>query len=103
MTTYKLIDAIKERQQIQVARRKNGVIQYSYAKLEPGIIYEAEEDDLFINSLSNAKVTKRFSDALVKELEAQGIDFESERTRCCGGNRRMLSYGIVEVMQSDGT
>lgn len=102
MTTYKLIDAIKEQQQIQVARRKNGVVQYSYAKLVPGVVYEAEDDALFINSLSSAKVTKRYSESLVQELEAQGIKFESERTRCCGGNRQMLSYRIVEVMKPDG-
>lgn len=98
MTTYKLIDAIKERQKIQVARRKNGVVQYMYASLEPGVAYEAEEDPLFINSLLNAKVKKTFSDALEAELKAQGIQYSVERARCCGGRRRVLSYGIVEVM-----
>lgn len=101
MTTYKLIDGISEPQQIQVVRRKNGVVQYATARLVPGVLYEAEADDLFIKSLHSAKVTKRYSDALLAELDAGGIKYTNERARCCGGRRKVLSYEIVEVIEAD--
>lgn len=101
MTTYKLIDGIHDSQQIQVVRRKGGIVRYEYARLFPGVVYEAENDDLFINSLHNAKVTRRHSDELEKELKAQGIKYSVEKTRCCGGGRKVLTYEIVEVVNSE--
>lgn len=96
--TYKLIDGIHERTKIQVVQRVNGIAKYRYMHLDPGVIYEAEDDTLFVDSLRKATVTKRHTDVFEAELTAAGIEYEVTRRKCCGGKTKMIQYHIVEVM-----
>lgn len=96
---FKLIDAIDSPQTINVARRKNGVVNYGYVELFPGKKYELADDDIFVKSLKGATVTKRHSSELVAMLKEYGIPYTEKYCSSCGGRVKKISYCVVEVVE----
>lgn len=97
---FKLIDAIKTTTTLNVARNQTGSASYAHIRLEPGCNYALEEDELFIRSLEKAKIEKRYSEQLAKELTALGIDYTEHYCKSCGGRAKRISYSAVEIMEA---
>nr|WP_216682564.1 hypothetical protein [Enterococcus innesii] len=103
--TYNLIKAITTSQQVRVAKtsenQNRSKIVYGVMRLEPGEVYELEDDPIFLDSLEKLRVSKRYSESLEKELTAAGVDFKVDQCRSCGGRVKKLIYNIVEVHLDD--
>lgn len=95
---FKLIDGIDTAMTLNVVRAENGVSVYSHIRLSPGEKYELNEDDLFIQSLKQAKVERRYSKQLELQLKTAGIDYTETICKSCGGKTTRLSYSIVEII-----
>lgn len=96
---YKLIDAIETPTTLNVARLQNGITKYGHIRLDPGKKYELDEDRIFISSLKNAKVQKRYSKELAERLDTFQIPYEETICKSCGGRIKKLSYAVVEVVE----
>ncbi|WP_236674767.1 hypothetical protein [Enterococcus sp. BWR-S5] len=99
MTKYfKLITGIDTAMTLNVARTENGQAVYSHVRLNPGERYELGDDDLFIQSLKQAKAERRYSKQLETQLKASGIDYTQSICKSCGGKATRLSYSVIEII-----
>lgn len=96
MVKYNLIQAIDVLTKINVAWTENGKTKYGLVKLQPGVVYKTD-DPVLINSLKNAKITKRYTKELDAKLKREGIEAEKIRCSTCGGAVTNLKYKTVEV------
>lgn len=94
---YKLIDPIETTTTLNIAKRENGAVKYQHIKLDPGEKYELCDDEVFINSLQNAKVQKRYSKDLVTKLKSFGVPYEETSCSSCRGRIKKISYRVVEI------
>lgn len=98
---YKLIDPIKTATTLNVAQNQDGKSTYIHIRLEPGQVYELNEDQLFIRSLKNAKIDRRYSEHLVNELKALKINYTEHFCKSCGGRAKRISYPVVEIIEAE--
>ncbi|MBL1227995.1 hypothetical protein IW492_01965 [Enterococcus sp. BWB1-3] len=96
---YKLIDSVHTRTTLNVARNHNGAVKYEHVTLFPAQSYELEEDPLFIQSLKNAEIKRKYSKTLVNELDALGISYKESSCKSCGGKVKQISYKVVEIVE----
>lgn len=96
--TFKLLDVIKERTQVDVVYRKNGIPKYSYIVLDPGVEYELPEDELFQKSIRGCQFKKPYSKAMEESLKANNIPYKVEMCKQCGGRVKKLVYNPMEVI-----
>lgn len=101
--TYQLIEGVTSPQQFQVVLTRNGAAFYTSTTLNPGEVYELEDDERFLRSLYAARVHKPYSDQLKDTLDRKGIAYEVNRCQSCGGRITKLSYPVVEVTLHDET
>lgn len=103
MTKYRLNSAEKVQITINnVAKTKkiNGrnIVTYSnYIRLVPNVIYETD-DEAMLNFLKGYKVKIRYNAELVRALEQNGVPYEIEYCKSCGGKIKKISYHPVEVL-----
>ena len=104
MAKYKLNDAEKVRVLINnVAKTKkiNGreVVTYSnYINLVPGAVYETT-DEAMLNFFRNYKRKVRYTAEIERALKENGVPYEVEFCRSCGGKVKKISYRPVEVIE----
>lgn len=104
MTQYKLNKAEDVPVTINnVAKTKliNGkpIVTYSnYIKLAPSKVYETD-DQAMIDFFKSYKRKVRYNAHLEEVLKANGVPYEIERCRSCGGTVKKISYRVVEVME----
>lgn len=80
-------------------KKVNGrdIVTYSnYIKLVPGEEYETD-DGAMIDFFMNHRRKVKYSEALAKTLEVNGVPYETEMCKSCGGRVKKLSYQLVEV------
>lgn len=97
---FRLVGAINTRTTLNIAHNDNGKTAYTHIQLEPGIKYDLQEDELFIRSLRSAKIEKRYSDQLVKELNDLEINYTEHYCRSCGGKAKRVSYSAIEIIDA---
>lgn len=104
MTKYKLNKAENVQVTINnVAVTKviggRSVVTYSnYIRLVPDKVYETD-DEAMLNFFRNYKRKVRYNSHLEEVLKANGVPYEIERCRSCGGVVKKISYRVVEVME----
>lgn len=96
---YKLVAGIDSTTTLNVARRDAVGITYSHIKLMPGQKYPLDNDEVFLNSLKNARVQTQYSRELADNLNSLGIPYEEHECRACGGRIKKISYVVVEVSE----
>lgn len=97
--TFKLLDIVKNRTQVDVVFRKNGVTKYSYIVLDPGVEYELPEDDLFQKSIYGCKFKKPYTKDMENVLKTNNVPYEVELCKTCGGRVKKLVYNPLEVIE----
>lgn len=103
MTKYRLNKAENVRVTINnVARTKvmNGrnVVTYSnYIVLYPDKLYESD-DEAMLNFFRTYKRKVKYSAQLEEVLKSNGVPYEIEYCKSCGGRVKKISYRMVEVL-----
>ena len=104
MTEYRLNKAEKVRVLINnVAKTKviNGksIVTYSnYINLVPGVVYKTD-DEAMLNFFRNYKRKVRYNAEVERALKENGVPYEIEMCRSCGGKIKKISYRPVEVIE----
>lgn len=102
MTRYRLNKAEKTTATINnVAKTKviNGrdIVTYSnYIRLEPGKVYETD-DEAMLNFFRSHKRLVRYNADIEKALADNGVPYDIEYCKSCGGRIKKISYQLVEV------
>lgn len=106
MTKYRLNKAERVSVTINnVAKSKviNGrtVVTYSnYIRLAPNTVYETD-DEAMLNFFRGYKRKVRYNSELEKALKDNGVPYETEYCKSCGGRVKKISYRVVEVMDNE--
>ena len=104
MTQYRLNKAENVQVTINnVAKTKNiggkAIVTYSnYIRLAPNKVYETD-DEAMLNFFRHYKRKVRYNAQLENVLRENGVPYEIERCRSCGGMVKKISYQVVEVME----
>lgn len=104
MAKYKLNKAENVQVTINnVAKTKiiNGkaIVTYSnYIRLVPNKVYETD-DEAMLNFFRSYKRKVRYNAQLENVLRSNGVPYEIEYCRSCGGKVKKISYRVVEVME----
>ena len=103
MAKYRLNKAERVQTTINnVAKTKiiNGrsIVTYNnYIRLVPGVIYETD-DEAMLNFFRQYKRKVRYNAELERALKENGVNYDIEMCRSCGGKVKKISYKVVEVM-----
>lgn len=106
MTKYKLNKAEKVQVTINnVAKTKviNGreLVTYSnYIRLSPNTVYETD-DEAMLNFFRNYRQRVRYNANLEATLRENGVDYEIEYCKGCGGRVKKIKYKLVEVLDNE--
>ena len=106
MTRYRLNKAEKVQYTVNnVAKTKviNGksIVTYSnYMRLAPNTIYESD-DEAMLTFFRNHKRKVRYNAELERALKENGVPYETEMCRSCGGRVKKISYHPIEVMDNE--
>ena len=106
MAKYRLNAAEKVQVTINnVAKTKilNGkeIVTYSnYIRLVPGVTYETD-DEAMLNFFRQYKRKVRYNAELERALKMNGVPYETEYCRSCGGKIKKISYKVVEVIDNE--
>ena len=106
MTKYRLNKAEKVQvtiNNVAKTRRVNGrdVVTYSnYIRLAPNTVYETD-DEAMLNFFRNYRQKVRYTQPLEAALKANGVAYEVERCRTCGGVVKKIKYQLVEVLDNE--
>lgn len=77
------------------------VVTYSnYIRLTPGVVYETD-DDAMVNFFRNYKRKVRYNAELEQALKQNGVPYDVEYCKSCGGKVKKISYRVVEVMDNE--
>ena len=106
MTEYRLNKAEKVSVTINnVAKTKiyNGksIVTYSnYIRLAPNTVYKTD-DEAMLNFFRNYRRKVRHTAEIERALKDNGVPYEIEFCRSCGGKIKKISYRLVEVLDNE--
>lgn len=106
MTKYRLNKAERVQYTVNnVAKTKviNGksIVTYSnYMRLAPNTIYESD-DEAMLMFFREHKRKVRHNAELERALKENGVPYELEMCRSCGGRVKKISYHPIEVMDNE--
>lgn len=106
MTEYRLNKAEKVSVTINnVAKTKviNGksIVTYSnYIRLAPNTVYKTD-DEAMLNFFRAYKRKVRYTAEIERALQENGVSYEIEMCRSCGGKIKKISYRVVEVLDNE--
>ena len=106
MTEYRLNKAEKVSVTINnVAKTKdiNGksIVTYSnYIRLAPNTVYKTD-DEAMLNFFRAHKRKVRYTAEIERALQENGVPYEIEMCRSCGGKIKKISYRGVEVLDNE--
>lgn len=106
MTEYRLNKAEKVSVTINnVAKTKdyNGksIVTYSnYIRLAPNMVYKTD-DEAMLNFFRNYRRKVRYTAEVERALKDNGVPYEIEFCRSCGGKIKKISYRLVEVLDNE--
>jgi len=106
MTKYKLNKAENVQVTINnVAVTKviggRSVVTYSnYIRLVPDKVYETD-DEAMLNFFRAYKRKVRYTAEIERALQENGVPYEIEMCRSCGGKIKKISYRVVEVLDNE--
>lgn len=99
---YRLNDLISVSQRLTLVRWANPQKtqqKVEFVKLEPGYWYDAYADDeLYIQSLKDWKVTLRSTPALLEALDCRGIPYTTKKGCPCSGGKPNVTFPGIEVV-----
>lgn len=104
MTQYRLNKAENVQVTINnVAKTKlvNGkaIVTYSnYIRLAPGKVYKTD-DEAMLNFFRTYRRKVRYNAQVENALRSNGVPYDIEYCRSCGGKVKKISYAVVEVME----
>ena len=106
MTEYRLNKAEKVSVTINnVAKTKviNGksIVTYSnYIRLAPNTVYKTDDEAMLI-FFRAYKRKVRYTAEIERALQENGVPYEIEMCRSCGGKIKKISYRVVEVLDNE--
>ena len=75
------------------------VVTYSnYINLVPNVVYKTD-DEAMLNFFRNYKRKVRYNAEIERALKENGVPYEIEMCRSCGGRIKKISYRPVEVIE----
>lgn len=75
------------------------IVSYSnYIRLAPGRVYETD-DQAMIDFFRSYRRKVRHTESLEQNLRSNGVPYEIEYCKSCGGKVRKISYQVVEVIE----
>lgn len=84
---------------VAVTKVINGksIVTYSnYIRLAPNKVYESD-DEAMLEFFRNYKRLVRYNASIEKALKDNGVPYEIEYCKSCGGRIKKISYQLVEV------
>lgn len=73
------------------------VVTYSnYIRLVPGKVYQSD-DEAMLDFFRNYKRKVRYNAEIEEALKQNGVPYEIEMCRSCGGRIKKIKYQVVEV------
>lgn len=103
MTKYRLNKAetkpitINNVASTKVINGRNVVTYSNYIRLIPNKLYETD-DEAMLNFFRNYKVKVKATTGLEETLSRNGVSYEIEYCRTCGGRIKKIKYQLVEVL-----
>lgn len=100
---YRLRSVINVSQRLTLVRWANPQKTHTkteFVRLEPGYWYDKfADDELFIQSLRDWKVSLRSNPELIAKLEADGIPYKQKKGCACSGGRMNVTFPGIEVVE----
>lgn len=100
---YRLRNVISVSQRLTLVRWANpqkSKTKTEFIRLNPGFWYDKYADDeLFIQSLKDWKVTLRSSPELIASLKAEGISYTQKKGCACSGGKMNVTFPGIEVAE----
>lgn len=82
-----------------IERNGKAIVTYSnYIRLAPGKVYETD-DEAMLDFFRSYKRKVRYNANLEAVLKANGVPYDIEYCKSCGGKVKKISYQVVEVME----
>lgn len=106
MTQYRLNKAEKVTVTInnvpktKVIKGKAIVTYSNYIRLAPDKVYETD-DEAMLEFFRTYKRKVRYNADLERTLKNNGVPYDIEYCRSCGGKVKKISYQVVEVMDNE--
>lgn len=99
---YRLNDLISVSQRLTLVRWANPQktqTKAEFVKLEPGYYYDQYADDeLYVQSLREWKVTIRSTPEVIAALEKHGIPYTQKKGCSCSGGKMNVTFPGIEVV-----
>ena len=100
---YRLNPLISVSQRLTLARWANPQktqTKVEFVRLEPGYFYDRYADDeLYVQSLRDWKVTIRSTPEIIAALEARGIPYTQKKGCACSGGKMNVTFPGIEVTE----
>lgn len=100
---YRLRSVISVSQRLTLVRWANPQktqTRTEFIRLEPGYWYDQYADDeLFIQSLKQWKVTLRSSPELISALKEEGVSYTQKKGCACSGGHMNVTFNGIEVAE----
>ncbi len=100
---YRLNDLISVSQRLTLVRWANPQktqTKVEFVKLEPGFFYDQYADDeLYLQSLKDWKVTIRSTPQIIAALESRGIPYTQKKGCACNGGKLNVTFPGIEVVE----
>lgn len=100
---YRLRNLVNVSQRLTLIRWANPQktqTKTEFIKLSPGYWYDKYADDeLFVQSLKEWKVTLRSTPELIKALESEGIPYTQKKGCACSGGHLNVTFPGIEVAE----
>lgn len=99
---YRLRDLISVSQRLTLIRWANPQktqTRAEFVRLEPGYWYDAyADDDLYVQSLRDWKVTIRSTPEIIAALDERGIPYTTKKGCACSGGKLNVTFPGIEVV-----
>lgn len=100
---YRLNDLISVSQRLTLVRWANPqktATKAEYVRLEPGFWYdEYADDELYVRSLKEWKVTLRMTPELKQALDERAVPYTTKKGCACGGGKLNVTFPGIEVVE----
>lgn len=94
----KVVVTINNVAKTKVINGKSIVTYSNYIRLVPDTIYETD-DEAMLNFFEGYKRKVRYNAELERALKDNGVPYDIEFCKSCGGKVKKISYRVVEVLK----
>lgn len=96
----KVVVTINNVAKTKVINGKSIVTYSNYIRLVPNEVY-ATDDEAMLKYLADYKRKVRYNAELERALKDNGVPYDIEFCKSCGGKVKKISYRVVEVLKDE--